>query len=720
MRITICLALAAVFGVVVVSAKDKESWPPEKWLLQKLADGIPAQLRAFDPATGKFGTKPWICNDQNRMFPIAVAWWYKSADNPYYHDPKLLEVVAKAGDALIKEQDKNGMWIFRKKDNSTWGMIHMPWTYSRWARSFMLMRDAFPPETRTRWEVGLKLGYDSISRYCQAKDGANILANHAMGLYAAGVAFDNPDWRSIATNFLHIIVAKQSPDGYWSEHFGPVVNYNYVYIDALGAYYGMSHDATVLPALQRAAKFHCNILWPDGSSASAIDERNPYSASRSLGNAGFSWSPEGRGYLLSQLKPYLEDGRSFMDLDYIASMLLHGGSGEAEMPATFRDKAFSASGDGKMCMFRFKPWQICLSAYACQTTGSRWYMDRQNMMDVFLDDIGLVAGGGNTRMQPLASTFTFGDTNLLKPNFNTENPSFTSDGPLKWTPTSASIDKVATTVSLSLDYDGDRATLKAEPLWDGVLRLTYTLLTPSIMPCEGHLPVMRLRRTVRLANGKTLQLNGNNRFRMSGREIGGWFQMGDLRVEIPNDAAIAWPVEYFTPYSKKGKGNVTQSKLTVCMPLSAAIPSMSLSLRRSNLLPEGTVQLTASKLQTISPSATPIKPLPGLGSFLMAATAPGESMSFAFNLKEAGTYEVYADFVTAESYGIVTLSVDTQSIGKPFDAYSSELDSSGPTLFGKLELPAGKHNFNIIVVGKNPKATHHFISVKSFFLRKLP
>jgi hypothetical protein len=68
-----------------------------KLLPQRVA-GI---LKNQDPKTGRFGSGIWIVNDQNVMYPLAAAWSLKSKDNKYYHDPKLLEAIMKAGDALI-------------------------------------------------------------------------------------------------------------------------------------------------------------------------------------------------------------------------------------------------------------------------------------------------------------------------------------------------------------------------------------------------------------------------------------------------------------------------------------------------------------------------------------------------------------------------------------------------------------------------------------------
>jgi hypothetical protein len=188
----------------------------------------------------------------------------------------VLEAIMSAGDALIAVQDPKGMWEFRKKDNSTWGQIYMPWTYSRWIRTFDIVKDAMPSDRRAKWEKGLLLGFDGIYKTEPKKPMQNIPVHNCMGLYLASKIFSKPEWEKSAVDYLHACVKAQHPDGYWTEHKGPVVLYNGVYVDALGAYYGMSGDKIVLDALNRSAKFHAAMTYPDGRAVETVDERNPY------------------------------------------------------------------------------------------------------------------------------------------------------------------------------------------------------------------------------------------------------------------------------------------------------------------------------------------------------------------------------------------------------------------------------------------------------------
>ena len=98
-------------------------WPPgaREYLLKSLTEAVPKYLDSYHADTGKFGTEPGVCSDQNAIFPMAAAWAIQDEKNPWFHSDKVLQAVAGGGDALVNEADKNGQWTFRKKDNSTWG-----------------------------------------------------------------------------------------------------------------------------------------------------------------------------------------------------------------------------------------------------------------------------------------------------------------------------------------------------------------------------------------------------------------------------------------------------------------------------------------------------------------------------------------------------------------------------------------------------------------------
>ena len=177
-----CLLIVPYLRPAPGGSDDWKTWPPRNYLMKALVKSVEAALKTYHPDTGRFGTDPWICRDQEVLLPLAAAWSLKDSANPYYHDKKLLEVISKGGEALVDDQDSNGMWLFRKKDNSTWGQIHMPWTYSRWIRAYVLVKDALSKAAREKWEKGLKLGFSGIRAEQMKAKVQNIPCHHAMAL----------------------------------------------------------------------------------------------------------------------------------------------------------------------------------------------------------------------------------------------------------------------------------------------------------------------------------------------------------------------------------------------------------------------------------------------------------------------------------------------------------------------------------------------------------
>lgn len=582
---TLSLLLAcAVAGAAEDKPAPTPEWNPRRQFLRSLVKHVPSILKTQDRKTGRFGDAPWTCSDQNVIFPLAAAWAIRDKSNPFYHDAKLLEAIMAGGDALIADQDKNGMWTFRKKDNSTWGQILMPWTYSRWIRAYSLIKDAMPAERRAHWEKGLRLGFEQISKRAFGHV-HNIPSHHAMALYCAGQCFNREDWKQQAKQFMAKVVAAQNPGGWWVEHSGPVVAYNFVYVEALGVYYAMSRDAGVLEALRRAAVFHGTFVYPNGTIVETVDERNPYEAGTAHGNvgftftpvegnAGFSFTPEGRGFLQRQF--HLR--KWSVSADEAACHLIYGEPGPAAQIAAASDEHLAVVGDNEALVLRRKPWFICLSAFTCEQPINRWQQDRQNFASIYHDRTGLIVGGGNTKLQPFWSNFTVGDTAGLRHKPGDENPDFKPKGGLIHIPSAAKLHADRNTPGLDLTYGGEQCRITARPLDENRLTLVCEATCKSGKPVEGHVVFLpRLGADLKTAAGKSAKL-GEEPIEWSASELGASFDYAGVRVTVPAGAKLLWPKKRHNPYRKDGRSTPEEARLVLCLPFSADTPKHEVTL----------------------------------------------------------------------------------------------------------------------------------------------
>lgn len=522
-------------------------------------------LKNYDPATGQLGKGIWICSDQNDMFPLAVAYSYKASDNTYYKDAKLLETICSCADPLIKHMNETGQWIFRKKDNSTWGMIRMPWTYTRWIRAFSLIRDDMPADARDKWTRALTLGYENISKR-EFAHVHNIPAHHAMGLYIAGKTLNRPEWCKQAADFLVKVAGTQFEGGYWSEHSGPLIAYNFVYVDALGTYYSLSGDKRVLPALERSAAYHYRFTYPDGNAVETVDERNPYHTGVSMGNVGFTFCSLGRTYLQSQwAKTKIEK----FSADYCASMILYGQEGPVESDAALASEplfVIQEKGNDRAATLRRGPWFVCVSAFTAKISPARWHQDRQNLVSIYHDQAGLILGGGNTKLQPAWSSFTVGDMNLLKHKPGDEEPNFMPTGPLVHVPTSAKLIREPQP-GVDLVYGKERCAIHIRIKDDHTLEYVVSSAVQGELPVLAHVTLMpNLKKPLETVGGEKLTLS-DKPIVLTPEQLNGAITHNGCRFRLPETASVHWPALPHNPYRKDGRAEPAEGRIEIRIPL---------------------------------------------------------------------------------------------------------------------------------------------------------
>lgn len=545
------------------------NWTREPQLLESLDLAVPDILASQKP-NGQFGTEPWISTDQNVLLALAAAWSLE--DSAHYHSEQVLQAIVLGGDALIAAQDEVGMVTFRKKDHSTWGQIYMPWVYSRWMRAFALVNGALDDAVKKRQGESLQMVYDGISKTAMDRV-HNIPTHHAMGLYCAGQVFERDDWKQQAHDFMGKMIAEQSPQGWWAEHKGPVVAYNFVYVEALGVYYAMSGDDSGLEALQKAAHYHAACVYPDGSLLETVDGRNPYHKGVRLGNVGFAHTAEGRGFLAQQHGIFLGEGKMF-DADYAAQMLLYGADGHAVATAASQAQHVTRLDDDAM-MKRQRPWFIALSGFTGEVPQNRWGQDRQNFVSIYHDALGLVVGGGNTKLQPLWSTFTVGDVALLGHIAGDEEPDFGVRDGLIHVPECAKVHEDDQHPTLTLKYGEADCRVTVKPESEKELTIVLAASAETGMPVEAHVTLMpQLGKTLRNANGTEEEL-GEGEFEWENPQ---WISHAGWRLTVPDGGRVIWPVLPHNPYRKDGAALVDEARIVVVVPFDAGAKRHALKL----------------------------------------------------------------------------------------------------------------------------------------------
>jgi len=580
------------------------------YLLRALEAKLPGILEHARPS-GQFGTEPWIVGDQNSILTLALL--YLCEGRPHHRDPALLAHIAAAGRFLRTRQDAKGMWPFDKKDGSNWGPIFMPWTYLRWMITYQLLASELAPADREVWAEGLKLGYTGIAAtelssrsniYPGPLTGApplqpgevrpwihNIPCHHAAGLFIAGRQFGRPEWEKQARDFMQLVAAAQSPYGWWTEHRGPVVLYNRVYVEAISIYHALSGDEAVLPALERGNVYHLNYTYPDGTAIETVDERNPSSPVKATHDAsgkvryqptgiaihpGLYTTDAGRALLAHQWPIVAQ--RDPAELDSAEFLYLFLPKDDAGFTFTSApDRRHRMGADALIA--REDPWLLSFSAYCCARTPNRFIQDRQNLLSIYHRDSGLILGGGNTKLQPLWSTLTVGDTKLLTPIGAKRETNLAPDVPLSYTPDHCEIiESAPNRWTQRITAAGAIADLSCEILSDRTLRLEARLVqaAPDGRPAAIHLTFLPYPESpVTFSDGSHAEIAATTQWQKSGMTSIGHH---NWQLTLPTVAQVTCPVLPHNPYSSDGHAEPSEGRLVVSLPLDATGPAPRLTL----------------------------------------------------------------------------------------------------------------------------------------------
>ena len=99
---------------------------------------------------------------------------------------------------------------------------------------------------------------------------------------------------------------------------------------------------------------------------------------------------------------------------------------------------------------------------------------------------------------------------------------------------------------------------------------------------------------------------------------------------------------------------------------------------------------------------------------------PGDELRLSLPVPEAGRYRVHAQFCTAADYGVVQCRIGMAMLGGPLDLFHRGVRAGGERVLGEVELPAGKVEFVLALVGRNPEATAFMAGLDHLRLERLP
>ena len=488
--------------------------------------------------------------DQYVAYPLALAWL--DPTSPYFRDGRVFDAVCRSGDLHAREMDEDGRWPLVTKGGD-WGSSLDEWRMHFWLESLLLVEDDLDAPRRERWEEALRRGAKGLADFvrkldedgeidfrdgCVAGMSPNHLAWYMLASRRAGMRYGEHDWVERADRLFADMVQGQNADGFWFEYGAPAVMYNYVSLLAMGVYLdhlGESAPPEIGAAVERGMDAQLAWTYPGGGLVAEIDGRNRYRPGGQLilPAACARW-PRGAAALRESARRLRAaekiGGQALAFLSETARYLArHEQPDEtpARLGTSWRGKGIAAG------WRRRGAWQATLSGIVRPPYSGRFLTDVANLVGLYHEGLGLLAGGGGSKDDPEWATFTVrpgGGEPVWQPDKSELAMDEAEDA------VTLSYGAVRTRASVRLDAEGARVRLER---LTGEAPVTARLLRP--------LPPGACLKTP--DDAMVLNIEQPLRLRLA--------QGGDVTVEgatyaLPAGATFVWPRMPFNPYNRDG------------------------------------------------------------------------------------------------------------------------------------------------------------------------
>ena len=528
------------------------------------------RFRSHLPATPEQDVRSLNMYIMEYIYAPALLYVADNPANTLRGDKKVLDMALRAGDWLASIVDETGLFVPTVNGVKT-SPLDSHRTLYCWAEAYGLLESHLGDKRRAAWREALiraggKVADDLRERKNRPRYIAPFLGtspNH-FGLWATtvwrlGMILNKEDWVSLAQPVLYRFVREVAPGGYWAEHDGPTMTYDYLNSSVAGLYWNYSGDPAALKAMRLSTDFHTHWSTPDGVDIHTVDQRNRnhFEVEASWGLFTFCYFPEGRRFvrfkLLSALGDSADPLRSFglEALGRIAQdAYYHTEGGEARIPQEMN--AYYHRIDRPAVVKKSGPWVYSMSALVSVPSPlNQFFLDRIDPISLWHAKTKHIIGGGNSKGQPELATFMVKRANgdrdclpldaLITGNQDTDTMCVALEGfSLRLVITT--VDSATVTISAS-----------AEKTYD-VPDSAFLNLPLIVSPGE----------TIRTGSGESYSL-GETEIKLEGLAA---LSYKNWRAELPAGARFYWPYFTYTPYGPvRVPKNIHNAVAVVSIPL---------------------------------------------------------------------------------------------------------------------------------------------------------
>ena len=520
----------------------------EQALERQAPDG---RYRTAVPAASDPDESGWRVTWMQFIYAPALLYVTDNPANRYHGSRQALESAIRAGDYLAGIVEADGSVLPRVNGKPT-NPLDAHRTMYCWTEAYALLKPHLDSGRAARWAGALRRAgeliateevFPKINRPKYTSPFLGFSPNH-LGLRAStvwrmGMVLDIPEWVEKVQPALKRFVNHIRPGGYWEEHNGPTMSYDYLNVSVAGLLWHYSSEPDAMRAMRLNTDFHAHWTTPDGIDIHTVDQRNRshFSPRASYGLFAFSHFPHGRRYARFRLLTALGDGDEpleAMGLESLARIAqdahYHVDGVETAIPQ--QEHSYRHTLDRPAVACKKGSWVYSMSALvAPERPLSQFYLDRIVPVSLWHAKTAHIIGGGNSKRQPELATFAV----------------HRADGEWSYLPLDALIagSREADTMCVAHEGFSLRFTFDIQDDTRAVVRAQAEFTYDRPDTAYLHLPLV-------LHAGGTLEAGAGRSFTLSARrlELSG---VGELshngwRASLPPAARLSWPYYTYYPY----------------------------------------------------------------------------------------------------------------------------------------------------------------------------
>lgn len=541
-----------------------------------ILDAYPAVMSNLQPdGSMVYPDTGYTIYQQYSGYYFAFLYKYNHPDNPYLSNPEMLTLSTRCWKHFSTQVNDQGLIriITMNQDfNMYWPE---EWGFYNWLLSYELIGGDLPPADRDFWLEKLHLIFpqmvESVRKESEDEKfegtlATNQIRNHflwtVLAVYRYGQIFGKQDAMDYADSLMARALGAQLPIGTWYENYGLVIDYADITLCAMSLYGIYAKNDRAIAAVDKGLKYITSLKNPDFTKVLGIDERNRSNKGIAAQTApSYANSAAGVDYLSRWINVMARDKQLHKNVHGLVTVCEMLSLLPDDVPYNENPPApppLNTSYPAQDLFVREQgPWILSFCGMKHNAYESRWNLERQSLVGVYVKGIGPLWGGVHSIGQPEFSTF-----------------SVTRGGKVHYMHDKCTIGES----SVALEYGGRTCTIEALNITDSELTLRFQVKNPGDTErVYLNLPFYNLRGTEVSFDGRKVALDKSNCWQHINADAP--VLIHGVRLTASEPTEFKYPILPYNSYKIKQERNLSEVYGILSAELDYKNPSVTVTIK---------------------------------------------------------------------------------------------------------------------------------------------